>query len=339
MGLKEAIQSIWSSDYVQKNPNKSYKIQHNAEYLKVAEYLQGGSKPDWSGYSKMGQGLCEAEYERRQAGGEPPEPPPQGFDIPTWQVESKPTGSTVFYQSWLCYTTPVMANGHWGEYAVSQMRTPPLTQGSWEWWTLQELWLPTNWNSSNYALGLDAHNVPGDVGWDDGASGVSSIHYKMKGGSYTLQHERESDSGHGKHEFAIFTPAKGVWHSIAFQHILGRLDGSVPSSGHPNGGKGCSRCWVNGTQMLDTGDINILHKHPSTGKVQQRLDCIYGLYNPNVSIDQSAQMTAPRYGKTLAEAQANSQLTFTGIFKETGAQTTHTWTQLPSRSSADFKGP
>ncbi len=77
MALQEALQNIWSSDYVQKNPNKSYKTQHGAEYSAVAAFLGGGAEPDWSGYSKMGKGLCEVEKERRAASVPvPPDPPP-----------------------------------------------------------------------------------------------------------------------------------------------------------------------------------------------------------------------------------------------------------------------
>lgn len=85
MGLQEAINNIWTSDYVQKNTNKSYKAAYNAEYNQVAAYLNGGAEPNWSGFSKMGKGLCEAEKHRR---GEivippvPPDPPPSGVTYP-----------------------------------------------------------------------------------------------------------------------------------------------------------------------------------------------------------------------------------------------------------------
>lgn len=75
MGLKEAIQNIWASDYVQKNPNKAYKVSYEAEYAAVAGYLNGGAEPNWSGYSKLGQGLCEAEKHRRAETAPTPEPP------------------------------------------------------------------------------------------------------------------------------------------------------------------------------------------------------------------------------------------------------------------------
>lgn len=80
MGLKEAIQNIWSSDYVQKNPNKAYKVSYANEYAEVAAFLNGGAEPNWSGFSKLGQGLCEAEVERR---GETPVPEPEPEPEPT----------------------------------------------------------------------------------------------------------------------------------------------------------------------------------------------------------------------------------------------------------------
>jgi len=67
--LGHAIQSIWGSDYVQKNPTKSYKVQHAAEYAAVAAYVNGGARPaSTSGYSALGLGLVEAEDVRRQSG-------------------------------------------------------------------------------------------------------------------------------------------------------------------------------------------------------------------------------------------------------------------------------
>jgi hypothetical protein len=74
MSFQSGIQDVWSSDYVQKNPNKSYKNQYSAEYLEVAAYINGGSEPDFSGFSRMGRGLCEIEKQRRLV--EQPEPGP-----------------------------------------------------------------------------------------------------------------------------------------------------------------------------------------------------------------------------------------------------------------------
>ncbi len=90
MGLQEALQNIWSSDYVQKNPNKAYKTSYGSEYAAVAAYLNGGAEPNWSGFSKMGKGLCEVEKERRLAV-PPVDPPP--VDPPP--VDPPPSGSAI----------------------------------------------------------------------------------------------------------------------------------------------------------------------------------------------------------------------------------------------------
>jgi hypothetical protein len=76
MGLQEAINNIWSSDYVQSNPRKSYKNQYAQEYGIVAAYLAGGAEPNWSTFTKIGKGLCEAEKVRRGAVVTPPDPVP-----------------------------------------------------------------------------------------------------------------------------------------------------------------------------------------------------------------------------------------------------------------------
>jgi hypothetical protein len=82
MGLKEAIQNIWSSDYTQKNPRKAYKVTYPDEYAAVAEFINGGTEPaDWQSFSKLGKGLVETEIERRKAGG--PEPVPEPVPEPT----------------------------------------------------------------------------------------------------------------------------------------------------------------------------------------------------------------------------------------------------------------
>lgn len=98
MGLEQAIQNIWSSDYVQKNPNKAYKASYAVEYAAVAGYLQGGAEPNWSKYSKLGQGLCEVEKERRLAAQPvPPEPVP----IPPDPVPIPPEPSNAYFvENW-----------------------------------------------------------------------------------------------------------------------------------------------------------------------------------------------------------------------------------------------
>jgi hypothetical protein len=57
MTLQEALNSIWASDFVQKNPKKSYQGYYPAEYDAVAAYINGGARPDPTNYSKLGKGL------------------------------------------------------------------------------------------------------------------------------------------------------------------------------------------------------------------------------------------------------------------------------------------
>ena len=76
--LDSAITDIWGSDYVQKNPNKSYKTSYQSEYSEVAAYLNGGPRPDPANFSKMGRGLVVSEDVRRELVAEPtPEPEPE----------------------------------------------------------------------------------------------------------------------------------------------------------------------------------------------------------------------------------------------------------------------
>lgn len=64
--LKDGVTDIWSSDYVQKNVNKAYKVTYNSEYLAVAAFLNGGAEPaNWQTFSRLGKGLCAIEVERR----------------------------------------------------------------------------------------------------------------------------------------------------------------------------------------------------------------------------------------------------------------------------------
>lgn len=80
--LSSAIQNIWSSDYVQKNPNKAYKTTYASEYAAVGAYINGGARPNPANFSKLGKGLVEAEDVRR-GNLPPPLPPNQALSAPT----------------------------------------------------------------------------------------------------------------------------------------------------------------------------------------------------------------------------------------------------------------
>jgi hypothetical protein len=87
--LGNAIQNIWSSDYVQKNPNKAYKVSYANEYAAVATYINGGARPDPANFSKLGKGLVEAEDVLRGMAPPPPPPPP----LPPNVARSAPTAA------------------------------------------------------------------------------------------------------------------------------------------------------------------------------------------------------------------------------------------------------
>lgn len=72
--LDQILENLWSSDYVQSNPRKSYKSQYSNEYNSVAKYMADGTRPDPTNYSKMGKTLVGLEDQIR-AGDVTPEPP------------------------------------------------------------------------------------------------------------------------------------------------------------------------------------------------------------------------------------------------------------------------
>lgn len=74
MSIESGLDDIWSSDFVQKNPKKSYPAYYPTESSAVNAYLNGGVEPNFSGFSKLGRGLCEIEKRRREI--EVVDPPP-----------------------------------------------------------------------------------------------------------------------------------------------------------------------------------------------------------------------------------------------------------------------
>jgi len=95
MALQEAIVDIWSSDYVQKNPTKAYKVTYDDEYAAVAAYLNGGPEPNFANFSKLGRGLCGAEKERRGGVVTPPPDPTPGEFLWDAPVLSNPSTRTL----------------------------------------------------------------------------------------------------------------------------------------------------------------------------------------------------------------------------------------------------
>lgn len=252
-------------------------------------------------------------------------PPPTGFAIPTFEAVGRPSGDAIA-QTWVLYTSPTTSVGHWGDSPAREIRTAD----SWEWWMLHEVWIDPAWNEANegnaYALGLDAHNVPGDVGWSDvpPASGVSAWHTRYKRGDLILQHEPNSPN--------IWTIkadiTKGVWHSVAYHVILGRTDGSTPQPGR-------TRVYVDGPLALDTGPISNLQRNPSTGRVQAKMTVLDGVYWPGLGSEHRARLTVSRWGKTLQEALADQSLTLNGEHEHADLDLN----AIVSRLSSDFKVP
>lgn len=123
MGLQEAINNIWSSDYVQKNPNRSYKTASQVEYNAVAAYLAGGPEPNWSTFTKLGKGLCEAEKHRRGEVVTPVPPAGLGVDRATMLA----TGGTILRED--CSTQADPLAGLWGEFTNVPARHVHKTSG------------------------------------------------------------------------------------------------------------------------------------------------------------------------------------------------------------------
>jgi len=289
-----------------------------------------------------------------------PPPPATGFDVPTWEVTSKATtgeGNPEAFQSWLYYSYPhVPSPAAWGGGPLLADFWTPMkdaSQGSWTWWWLQEIFIPTSWDQSTEGsmntLGLDAHNKPEGPGWNfepGCASGVSSIHTRYKLGNLLQQHERQQDDNMGPNEFVIKNITKGVWHSVAYHYILGRTkDTSCNVMNHPNGGKGRTRVYVDGPLALDTGDINILQRDKCTGQLQSTMSLLQGLYNGGMTAPHTARMTVARVGRTLQEALAANVFNFQMVFYNavgldgSGNPRFHTWTKIAPRKSDQFIMP
>ena len=73
--IQTGLDRIWSSDFVQKNPKKSYQAYHPDEYNRVKTYVEGGSEPSPWPTTLLGDGLALVERGRRTLSPDP-EPPP-----------------------------------------------------------------------------------------------------------------------------------------------------------------------------------------------------------------------------------------------------------------------
>lgn len=86
--IQTGLDRIWSSDFVQKNPKKSYQGYHPDEFNAVKAYVEGGAEPVPWPTTLLGDGLALVERGRRALEPEPPPPPPppppvgEGYDFP-----------------------------------------------------------------------------------------------------------------------------------------------------------------------------------------------------------------------------------------------------------------
>lgn len=270
-----------------------------------------------------------------------PEPEPQpGFAMPTYEAKlTRDADGSVYNQAWALCTSPTTINGSWGGTPCRDLVSPQgSSRGSWEWWCLFQIYIPSAWNVSTEGnvrtTTHDWHNAPGDVGWGDSASGVSAMHFKFRRNQFALQHEYSNPSSP---DFLVKdAPQRDFWHSIAIHTIWGRTDGSIPSAGHPNGGKGRTRVYLNGPQVLDTGDINILQRR-SDGVIQKRMQVLEGGYYAHTTAGHNFQFTLSRFGRTLAEALADSQIQPSGVFTEANGQPVIA--RIADRSTSSFVAP
>jgi hypothetical protein len=90
--LERALQNLWSNDFVQKNPRKSYQGYYAGEYDKVAAYINGGPRPDPANFSKLGKGLVEVEDKIREGVTVPP--PERTYSSSIEDGDTVPNGTT-----------------------------------------------------------------------------------------------------------------------------------------------------------------------------------------------------------------------------------------------------
>ncbi len=74
--IQNGLDRIWSSDFVQKNPKKSYQAYHPDEYNAVKAYVEGGAEPNSWPTTLLGEGLALVEKGRRALAAPEPEPEP-----------------------------------------------------------------------------------------------------------------------------------------------------------------------------------------------------------------------------------------------------------------------
>lgn len=205
-------------------------------------------------------------------------------------------------------------------------RSETIGRRSWEWWIALEMKVDSSWDSTKQgAFGSTnpgCHNLPYDVG-NTGSGGVG---WGFGEGTSAVQLDYISDdlNLHIQPQPPTFTPpntvtavanmTKGVWHSILLQVILGRADGTISASGHPNGGNGRIKAWIDGSDTpISSGDCSTLQRaiNPANGTAYTQTlmgvwDVLFYTRQDSESfIELIMSATAVRIGRTLAECLAD----------------------------------
>lgn len=289
---------------------------------------------------------------------------PVAFGIPTYEIHVRPKyyngadGAASGYRAvWLKHVSNTTSSTSNGGRELLTPQSPRTGIKSWEWWSAWELWIDPAWDPAKQGQWGTMHNWHtaasdvggpcGPIGWAWPDDGVSSFFYSFMGGNLYR-------GGLNGVQTALLTQGltKGVWHSLLTQYIGGRTDGSIPAAGHPNGGKGRVRLWLDGNDTpIDSGDTNTLRRAtcPKDGiaYTQTALWMWDGFYTKNCTQDCASRFVAARFGRTLAECLADNTVRLdrteisnildpNGIGPDLGPST---YATLTPRTNLDFKVP
>jgi len=251
--LDNAIQNIWGSDYVQKNPNKAYKVTYAAEYLSVADYINGGTRPDPTNYSKLGKGLVEAEDVKRSLVIVPPPPFVSNMllasqtildptEIAAWNIFDSPTTQKAgvpgdIYSRVIAWTA--------NQYLASPIYAPPQ-----KCYVLHGFKLITGYPGRL----LNFHQSPYGGLWN-GVSPLAVDYFPGRGVEITAQ--AEGDGSDNTYHWTIFTQAEiearrnqmvWGWMEIIWGKSDTTYDGSI-------------KYWIAGedTPRINVSNINMYH--------------------------------------------------------------------------------
>ena len=289
---------------------------------------------------------------------------PVEFPLPTYETHVRPKyyngadGAASGYRAiWLKHksdTTSATSNG--GRELLTP-QSPRAGIKSWEWWSAWEFYVDPSWDYTKQGQWGTIHNwhtaasdvggACGPIGWSWPSDGVSSVSMGYISGNLY----KHISQGIGNQIVQSALP-KGQWHSILNQVILGRTDGSIPAAGHPNGGMGRWRTWLNGMNTpIDSGNTNTLRRAtcPKDGVTYTQTAMWFwdGFYTKNCTQDCVSRLVAARFGRTLAECLADKTVRLdrteisnildpNGVGPDLGPST---YSTLTSRTNNDFRVP